>query len=100
MPSKRLLSVAAAVLFAVPVAATPAQAYPTDCFSGQGATLAKALCMSGTGSYQAYITCRNWLGWHEFKEGPWIRVGGGSWSYVYCSSGYSRVSNGIGIRNN
>jgi hypothetical protein len=81
------------------VTATPAQAYPTGCGDGPFSTTRfyQAKCTGGTGTFQAWVQCRDdfWPHNYEIKTGPWASPG--QTSTAWCTLGYSRVWPNWGI---
>lgn len=89
----RVLAAGTLALAASGVGATQAQALPTDCYSVvlTGRTMAYAWCNAGTGQLKEAISCRNFLGFYAYREGPWVNRGTNP-SWATCPFGYTITS--------
>lgn len=83
------------------VAPSTAQAAPSGCSAGGGFTYSTAYCSGGTGSYQAYATCKQtfWPYYSAFVQSGWVRARSGQTAWAWCPFGYNVMSRGVGIRN-
>lgn len=83
------------------VAPSTAQAAPTGCSARGGFTYSTAYCSGGTGSYQAYATCKQtfWPYYSAFVQSGWVGARSGQTAWVWCPFGYNVMSRGVGIRN-
>ncbi len=80
-----ILLVCAAAAFVVPSTANAA----TGCRTDRYGSMASTMCTGG-GQYATAMTCRNWLGWSAYAQGP--RVYPWQYSNAWCPAGYGIVS--------
>ncbi|MEU8234790.1 hypothetical protein AB0C12_34800 [Actinoplanes sp. NPDC048967] len=76
-----------------------ASAVPWDCSVGGSGNVGTAICRSGTGQYQAVVSCDVWLGRDYTRKGAWRAVGSGEESTAACDSSegaYNRRFNAFG----
>ncbi|GIH26234.1 hypothetical protein Aph01nite_45440 [Acrocarpospora phusangensis] len=81
----RLSLACAAGISAIAFAATPAQAYPTDCSAAAvSSTASIAACLSGTGSYRAVAYCEYPDSTYTVTYGPWVYRPSSAISLAIC----------------